>query len=75
MIAKERERGEGGMEREEIRGRVREREGRENMSMEAREHMYLERWLETNKMKFKKVLYLEGEKKISVQVQDWGNLI
>lgn len=36
--------------------------------------MYLERWLETNKMKFNKVLYLEGEK-ISGQVQDWGNLI
>ena len=51
------------MEREEIRRRVREREGRENRSMEAREHMYLERWLETNKMKFKRVLYLEGEKK------------
>lgn len=33
------------------------------MSVEAREHTHLERWLETNKMKFKKVLYLEGGKK------------
>ena len=30
--------------------------------------------LETNKMKFNKVLYLEGAQ-ISVQVQDWGNPI
>lgn len=36
--------------------------------------MYLEQWLETNKVKFNKVLYLDG-KKISAQVQDCGNLI
>lgn len=31
--------------------------------MDTREHVYLEQWLETNKMKFNKALYLEGEKK------------
>lgn len=56
-----------------MRGEGPERE-EEELSMEAREYRYLAQWLETNKMQFNKVLYLEREK-ISIQGQDWGNLL